>query len=478
MRGAFFRPSLTASRQRQALRHRITATLAAVCSMCGAGNAWGASIGFQPTDFGGSPIVIGAGARSLGMGGAFVAIADDATANTWNPAGMTQLDAPEVALSCGFYSRRSQRDGGDSSDQRVDLDHLSGVYPFHAFGFQQMVGIAWQRQYDFTFAQDFASGSTTGGVVTSVQSEQIDVRQRGAFSSLSISYAVEPLRGLSFGITGHAWSDRLTQHSGYRKDFTDTIETTSTLTSNGTLIGRNRTVYHATDEIEVNGGYSVNLGVWWQALPSLTVGITWKPRYTLHITDRFSSTQVDTDLFGSGGTTVQPSQYASDDARMTFPTSAALGTAWRLNDLQTIACDVTWTRWREYAVDRAGVRRSPISPFVPSADFKDTLAIRLGYEHILILPGVVLVPRCGALYEAIPGITQAPSTTQINQVGATTDKYYGVTAGLSAFQRTVIYDVAGQFRYGSGVGSGSEASPTATANVTSITIRAGVAVQF
>ena len=34
----------------------------------------------------------GAGARALGMGGAFVAVADDATAPYWNPAGMPAVE--------------------------------------------------------------------------------------------------------------------------------------------------------------------------------------------------------------------------------------------------------------------------------------------------------------------------------------------------------------------------------------------------
>ncbi len=38
----------------------------------------------------------GAGARSLGMGRAFVAISDDASATYWNPAGLAQLDKKEV----------------------------------------------------------------------------------------------------------------------------------------------------------------------------------------------------------------------------------------------------------------------------------------------------------------------------------------------------------------------------------------------
>ena len=38
------------------------------------------------------------GARSLAFGGAFVGLADDATAAFTNPAGLTNLSLPEVAL--------------------------------------------------------------------------------------------------------------------------------------------------------------------------------------------------------------------------------------------------------------------------------------------------------------------------------------------------------------------------------------------
>ena len=40
------------------------------------------------------------GARSLGFGGAFVALDDDATAAFANPAGLVQLSRPEVSRIC------------------------------------------------------------------------------------------------------------------------------------------------------------------------------------------------------------------------------------------------------------------------------------------------------------------------------------------------------------------------------------------
>src|SRR5438552_4125808 len=40
----------------------------------------------------------GAGARALGMGGAFYAVADDATAAYWNPAGLPQVQRKELTM--------------------------------------------------------------------------------------------------------------------------------------------------------------------------------------------------------------------------------------------------------------------------------------------------------------------------------------------------------------------------------------------
>jgi long-subunit fatty acid transport protein len=45
------------------------------------------------------------GARSLGFGGAFAALADDATAANANPAGLVQLTEPEVSVEARFWNR-------------------------------------------------------------------------------------------------------------------------------------------------------------------------------------------------------------------------------------------------------------------------------------------------------------------------------------------------------------------------------------
>ena len=47
----------------------------------------------------GSDLGMGVGARAIGMGGAFVAIAGDPSATFWNPAGLTALKGSQLFLS-------------------------------------------------------------------------------------------------------------------------------------------------------------------------------------------------------------------------------------------------------------------------------------------------------------------------------------------------------------------------------------------
>ena len=70
---------------------------------------------------------LGAGARSIGLGGAFTAIADDATATVWNPAGLGS--APDVSLNF--------------STQRLDLDRSHNFIALtKALGSAGSIGLA------------------------------------------------------------------------------------------------------------------------------------------------------------------------------------------------------------------------------------------------------------------------------------------------------------------------------------------------
>ena len=71
------------------------------------------------------------------MGGAFIAVADDATAASWNPAGLIQLEKPEMSLVAGYLdfkeeftstSRPETNNTGRISD--TNLNYLSATLLF------------------------------------------------------------------------------------------------------------------------------------------------------------------------------------------------------------------------------------------------------------------------------------------------------------------------------------------------------------
>src|SRR5213083_1097212 len=75
------------------------------------------------TKYAGEFLKIQVGARALGMGGAFVAVADDATAPYWNPAGLVYLPYREV------LPQHSEKFGG-----LVTHDYIGAGFPLGGKG--------------------------------------------------------------------------------------------------------------------------------------------------------------------------------------------------------------------------------------------------------------------------------------------------------------------------------------------------------
>lgn len=440
-------------------RWTACARLALGCAFVGS-----ASAAVSNPNFGSSPVPVGAGPRALGMGGAFSAVADDATAATWNPAGMTQLERLELGASVGWYHRQVRQENGSSDrDREVDLDHVSAILPFHAFGCQQTLGLAWQRQFDF--GRSVSSTSTIDDGMGLVIDQDIAVDVEGALAAWLVSYAIEVHPGLAFGVTLQAWGDDLTGRSHY----THAVRETNSVTFDPfpPSIG----VLDVQRETKVDEGFSAVLGGWWQALPELTVAMVVKPTYKLRMNTQSESLTTNDGVPDP----VVRERFRSD---FHYPTSATLGLAWRQGDLDTIAFDGTWTQWSRYRVSEDGRTTSPVNAFIPYDDFDDGITLRLGYEHLVLLDELVVALRVGALYEELPGAAPSPSADQPDQTHAVVDRYLGLTLGTSLCFDHLLYDLGAQVRHGRDVGTGQDAPPDAAADITTVTVRLGVAYQF
>lgn len=103
----------------------------------------------------------GVGARAAGMAFAFNAVADDATAISWNPAGITQLKKPEFSLIQRVQVEElTYLDLQDNTNTNIQegnpyytFDYLSFIYPLKIRERDLVLGIAFQNQINYKFKQ-------------------------------------------------------------------------------------------------------------------------------------------------------------------------------------------------------------------------------------------------------------------------------------------------------------------------------------
>jgi len=139
----------------------------------------------KPPVISSAPLPSGSGARALGVAGAFTAVADDATAASWNPAGLTQLERPELSVVYRLSHERDIR-GSNDSDYRVGgdefdanaINYLSAVMPFRLFDRNTVFSLNYQEVFDFSqryHAHSSDSGSSEPETTTMTDHDFIPI---------------------------------------------------------------------------------------------------------------------------------------------------------------------------------------------------------------------------------------------------------------------------------------------------------------
>ncbi|HHE64669.1 MAG TPA: hypothetical protein ENL09_01455 [Bacteroidetes bacterium] len=110
--------------------------------------------------------ISGAGARAAGMGGAFIGVADDATAITWNPSGLTQLYRPEVSLVARFIAENykyesTQFDNSVDNQSHFIVNFASAAYPL--MNGRIVAAVAFQKQLDWYSGWETSEDETADG---------------------------------------------------------------------------------------------------------------------------------------------------------------------------------------------------------------------------------------------------------------------------------------------------------------------------
>ena len=433
---------------------------AAAWPLWGINDSWAGTL-FQQVGISGSPNPVGSGARAQGMGGAFIAVADDATAASWNPAGLIQLEKPEMSVVAGRLdfeeeftsSARPETDNtGTISD--TNLNYLSATIPFH-WHRNMVVSVSYQRLYDFQ--RNFSHQLNYAGIDLA---ETRSFDQDGFVGALGLAGAVEVSPKLSFGVTVNLWTDQLLWDNGWTENYA--------ARSVGTVSGSPRTIDTVIkDEYSQFRGINVNLGMLYNPVPALTIGAVIKTPFTATLRHEFYLRQTE-EIGPPVPSSDTISQSIIEDVQLEMPLSYGVGIAWRLSDALTVDADIYRTHWSDYTLeDDQGNRFSPIDGnFKSQSDVSDTTQVRVGAEYLIILPekGVVVPLRCGVYYDPEPA------------AGSSKD-FYGVALGSGLAWKNLVFDVSYNYRWGRDVDAGNLIG-TSKADVTQQTILASLIYHF
>lgn len=146
----------------------------------------------------------GMGARAMGMGTAFVAVADDASAMFYNPAGLTQIGWGSVSagLSYDAYDVTSTHTAVRTTDtDHTRLEHFAVTYPVSPYRENIVLGFSYRRWADLDqvwFKEGFLIEPTPG---TRGLFELEDYRRTGSIDAWTGAAAVDLSPHVSIGAT-------------------------------------------------------------------------------------------------------------------------------------------------------------------------------------------------------------------------------------------------------------------------------------
>jgi long-subunit fatty acid transport protein len=404
-----------------------------------AGPVWAQSE--TPVVISSSPTPVGSGARAAGVANAFIAVADDATAASWNPAGLVQLEKPEISAVGSYFVRTDDADDvaqttegileefyiGEDSTTSLDLNFLSVAYPFELARRNMTVSLNYQRKFDFNKDFDFSYKQTRED---RYYYRDFVIDQKGGLHALSPALAAQIIPTLSVGITFNIWGSEFFQENAWTAEKTlrrvRVDRETGTVVSDGTAVER-----HEFDDFS---GYNATFGVLWNATSFLNFGavVNLPFQAELQVKQHVENLSLPPD------DPLRTESY-KQDVEMDFPISYGFGLAYRPMDPLTFSLDYMRVEWQDFVfTDLSGKKFSVITSQPVdedgNADVGASNTVRFGVEYLFIWEKLVWPLRGGFFYDPEPA-------------EGGTDDYFGFAVGSGVTLERVTFDLAYVFKF-------------------------------
>ena len=340
------------------------------------------------------------GARSMALGGAFVALADDATAAFANPAGLVQLMRPEVSLELRRrdystpYTSGGRAQGAPtgygidtvegvrtafSNETTSGVSFLSFVYP----------GTKWSLALYRHQLADFSMRTEINGLFGDAEIGWERYEDQQAVIELDIvgtglAAAFQVTEGLSVGLGVAYFSGTVENQAGvYVIDSYPTDDTF--FESNSFLPNR---LYTTSSFVSDNSDLGFNLGVLWKFAESWRLGGVFRqgPQFDYKLINRAGPAHQLPE-----GTIID----AVTDRTIAFPDVWGLGVAFRSPD-GSLTVGFEWDRV-EYSVVLETLASELVDPTDVGVD--DANELHLGLEYVFLNTTPLIAVRGGLWHD-------------------------------------------------------------------------------
>lgn len=410
-----------------------------------------------------SPNLVGSGARAIGMGGAFIAVADDATAASWNPAGLIQLEKPEFSI-VGTFNRRDEdfssclrpEIANKAKIEDSNLNYLSASWPTRVLRRNVVISMSYQRLFEFKNEFRHRRDYRPQGLN---RTEEVTLEQDGYLGALGIAAAVEVIPSLSLGVTLNLWSDDLFWQNGWKESYSNNGEG---------MVGSTpvTTQTDVTDTYDEFSGVNAQLGLLWKMNGNVTLGSSVRTPFAGKVRHRFHYSSTTTIEMPPDSIVTRNTQDLEEHAILRIPISYGIGVLIRLSDSFSMALDAFRTKWSDYTFrDENGNEFSPIDGRAKGdSGINDTTEIRMGCEYLFIRQNDIIPVRAGLFYDPEPS------------EGSVRD-YFGCSLGTGLARKRFATDIAYQYRWGRNIDAGNLIG-TASADVDQHLVMASMILYF
>ncbi len=291
------------------------------------------------------------GARSLGMGGAYLGFSDDATAAYTNPAGLTVLSQPEIALEVrATYYKTPFVAGGSAIDNTVFQSESKSDTLNPSYFAYVMPGDGWAlalyRNVELDFQNTFVKA-------------QIPIRFPGTPAGRFIRQAASTIdaESINYGLSG-AYEINDNFSIGMSAVYTEFQLAAGSLRAEG-----NQAVFAQTETAD-RGAMTYTLGAFYKFDDKLSIGAAYR-----------RGAEFDTSLAAVDLTVADPTPEMRTGS-FNIPHQFGIGVAYRATDNFSLGFDAHY-------VDYSTLSEDPLRAELDSkVEFDSAVELRLGAEYV------------------------------------------------------------------------------------------------